>query len=290
MATVGRRLSILISHVEVGSHERRQAFKDIILNAGLRSRKSLSGAGALPCSVNRWSYLRSYALNGSNTGAIAHGRLCGSVWGPCHTTFKSLSTVADDSSGGTGSPSHVLRVPPLGESITEGTVVQWKRGVGCIVHAEEVVCVLETDKVSVDIRADIPGRIVKTVVDVGGTAFVGGEIAVIETLSPEAAAEANEASVTSKGRSNSMQDVPSSSQAGSRVNDASTASASTESTPQHKSRKPLILFRSVRKRLEKLGMLPRQPLESHTERNIPKQDKLDAKPAAVGKSSATVIT
>lgn len=78
--------------------------------------------------------------------------------------------------------SQVVRVPNMGDSITEGTVVEWRHRVGDIVAADEVLCVLETDKVSVEIHSNGPGRLLSIAVDVGGTAFVGGDLAVIEPL------------------------------------------------------------------------------------------------------------
>lgn len=40
-----------------------------------------------------------------------------------------------------------VNVPSMGDSISEGTLVQIVKGVGEAVHADEVVAILETDKV-----------------------------------------------------------------------------------------------------------------------------------------------
>ncbi|KAL8452198.1 hypothetical protein Emed_001505 [Eimeria media] len=160
--------------------------------------------------------------------------------------------------GSDGSSGHVLRVPSLGESITEGTVVKWLRGVGSVVQAEEVVCVLETDKVSVDIHSDITGRIVSIAVDVGGTAFVGGDLAIIEPLSPEEAAQAApEPQLSEKPASDAAPEVPRSpsSEPAATAAASSVSTTSSESLPRHGFRKPMILFRSVRNKLEKMGIL-----------------------------------
>jgi hypothetical protein len=42
---------------------------------------------------------------------------------------------------------HTVHVPSMGDSISEGTLVQVVKGPGDAVHADEVVAVLETDKV-----------------------------------------------------------------------------------------------------------------------------------------------
>lgn len=42
----------------------------------------------------------------------------------------------------------VLNVPSMGDSITEGNIVSWAKKAGDWVNVDDVVCVLETDKVS----------------------------------------------------------------------------------------------------------------------------------------------
>ena len=50
-------------------------------------------------------------------------------------------------------------VPSMGDSITEGTVVEWTAQVGDGVAVDDVVVVIETDKVSVEVRTPIAGAI-----------------------------------------------------------------------------------------------------------------------------------
>jgi 2-oxoglutarate dehydrogenase E2 component (dihydrolipoamide succinyltransferase) len=52
-------------------------------------------------------------------------------------------------------------VPALGESITEGTIAKWAKAEGDSVNADDVVVVVETDKVTVDIKANFRGVVVK---------------------------------------------------------------------------------------------------------------------------------
>ncbi len=56
-------------------------------------------------------------------------------------------------------------VPPLGESITEGTIAKWMKNEGDSVNADDVVLVVETDKVTVDIKATLSGKIIRRLVD-----------------------------------------------------------------------------------------------------------------------------
>lgn len=52
-----------------------------------------------------------------------------------------------------------IKVPAVGESITEGTIAQWTKKAGDMVKRDEVVMVLETDKASVEVVAEADGVI-----------------------------------------------------------------------------------------------------------------------------------
>lgn len=221
-------------------------------------------------------------------------RSCGSVRSCGCPLLRGLLTAAGSDTGNAGSATHVLRVPSLGDSITEGTVVEWRRGVGSVVRAEEVVCVLETDKVSVDIAADITGRIVSLAVEVGGTALVGGDLATIEPLSPEAAASDVDSSTTAPDRPTApvtAQEISGCHKGEPRFNVADKAEDPVDSHSWHGPRKPRILFRSVRSRLERQGIFPpQQQGESPTESTGQRKDKQEVKRVAETGPSATIIT
>jgi biotin carboxyl carrier protein len=51
----------------------------------------------------------------------------------------------------------VENVPALGESITEGTIAKWMKNVGDQVNIDDVIAVVETDKVTVDIKSTNAG-------------------------------------------------------------------------------------------------------------------------------------
>jgi 2-oxoglutarate dehydrogenase E2 component (dihydrolipoamide succinyltransferase) len=80
-----------------------------------------------------------------------------------------------------------LRVPALGESITEATVGKWHKKVGDTVSVDEPVVVLETDKVSVDVPAPAAGAIEKIEAREGDVVKVGQ---VIGSIAQGAAATA----------------------------------------------------------------------------------------------------
>ncbi len=90
-----------------------------------------------------------------------------------------------------------IKVPALGESVTEGTIAEWLKQPGEAVAADEPICSLETDKVAVDVPSPVAGIMSEHRVAVGDTVEVGAVIAVIEegattaTAAPAVAAKAD---------------------------------------------------------------------------------------------------
>jgi len=72
-----------------------------------------------------------------------------------------------------------IRVPSLGESITEATVGKWLKQVGDSVIADEPLVELETDKVTVEVPALASGVLSEIVVKTGGTVPVGALLGAI---------------------------------------------------------------------------------------------------------------
>jgi len=73
-----------------------------------------------------------------------------------------------------------VKVPVLGESITEATLGEWLKQPGDPVKADEPIASLETDKVSVEVPAPVAGVMGAHAVAVGDTVQVGALIASIE--------------------------------------------------------------------------------------------------------------
>lgn len=73
-----------------------------------------------------------------------------------------------------------IKVPQLGESVTEATIGQWFKKVGDAVALDEPIVELETDKVAMEINAPVPGVIAELLVEEGATVEVGALIARIE--------------------------------------------------------------------------------------------------------------
>jgi len=70
-----------------------------------------------------------------------------------------------------------VKVPTLGESITEGTLAQWLKKPGDTVAADEPIASLETDKVTVEVPSPTAGTLSETLVNEGDTVEVGAVIA-----------------------------------------------------------------------------------------------------------------
>ena len=66
-----------------------------------------------------------------------------------------------------------IKVPTLGESVTEATVGQWLKKEGDAVARDEPLVELETDKVTIEVPAPAAGRLEKIAVKDGETVGVG---------------------------------------------------------------------------------------------------------------------
>src|SRR5579863_10585645 len=78
-----------------------------------------------------------------------------------------------------------IRVPALGESITEATVGKWFKKAGEPVSADEPLVELETDKVTLEVNAPGAGVLSEIAADTGQTVAIG---ALLGQLSGGAAA------------------------------------------------------------------------------------------------------
>ena len=73
-----------------------------------------------------------------------------------------------------------VKVPTLGESVTEATIGEWLKKPGEPVRLDEPIASLETDKVAIEVPAPVAGVMGAYRVEVGDTVNVGAVIATIE--------------------------------------------------------------------------------------------------------------
>ncbi|NOK33487.1 biotin/lipoyl-binding protein, partial [Corallococcus exercitus] len=83
-----------------------------------------------------------------------------------------------------------LKVPPLGESITEAVVGKWNKKQGESVSADEPLVVLETDKVTIDVPSPAAGSIASIAFKEGDKVRVGDVLGTIEAGAGAAASPA----------------------------------------------------------------------------------------------------
>jgi 2-oxoglutarate dehydrogenase E2 component (dihydrolipoamide succinyltransferase) len=72
-----------------------------------------------------------------------------------------------------------IRVPTLGESVSEATVAKWLKKVGDAVRMDEPLVELETDKVTLEVNASSAGTITEITVPQGGNVAVGALLGTI---------------------------------------------------------------------------------------------------------------
>ncbi|MSU89587.1 2-oxoglutarate dehydrogenase complex dihydrolipoyllysine-residue succinyltransferase [Rhodobacteraceae bacterium 2CG4] len=160
---------------------------------------------------------------------------------------------ADEDSG----TSVDVMVPALGESVTEATVATWFKKVGDAVEADEMLCELETDKVSVEVPAPAAGYLAEIVAQDGATVEAGGKLAVIS-----AGAAPGES-------------APKSSQPAAASQQARASGKDIEHAP------------SARKILEEKGLDPSQVQGTGKDGRVMKEDALRAQPGQKAEAPAS---
>ena len=70
-----------------------------------------------------------------------------------------------------------MKLPALGESVTEGTVTQWLKSVGDDVAVDEPLLEVSTDKVDTEIPSPVAGKLLEIKVNEDETVEVGAVLA-----------------------------------------------------------------------------------------------------------------
>ena len=100
-----------------------------------------------------------------------------------------------------------LKVPTLGESVTEATVGTWFKKAGDNVAVDEMICELETDKVTIEVPSTIDGVVSKIIVKEGETVELDAILAILEEGA--LAADKNEMSHNKTGEKNIAEETKS---------------------------------------------------------------------------------
>src|SRR5260370_24677855 len=81
-----------------------------------------------------------------------------------------------------------IRVPALGESVTEATVARWLKKIGESVAVDDPLVELETDKVTLEVNASAAGVLSQIAADEGANVEVGGVLGYIDGAAAQPAA------------------------------------------------------------------------------------------------------
>src|SRR5947207_6533327 len=82
-----------------------------------------------------------------------------------------------------------LKMPKLGESVTEGTIGKWLKQPGEKVNKYDLLVEVQTDKVNTEIPSPVAGTLKEVKVQEGQTVPIGTLLAIFDTADGEAAAQ-----------------------------------------------------------------------------------------------------
>jgi 2-oxoglutarate dehydrogenase complex dihydrolipoamide succinyltransferase (E2) component len=91
-------------------------------------------------------------------------------------------------------------MPKMGISVSEGTILEWRKQPGDWVEADETIADVTTDKIDVEIPSPASGRLAKIVAEAGDTVPVGEPMAEIDSGAKAGEAHPDEASVEAPSR------------------------------------------------------------------------------------------
>src|SRR5690348_17426781 len=163
-----------------------------------------------------------------------------------------------------------IKVPAMGESVTEATISKWFKKEGDAVKRDEPLLELETDKVTVEVPAPADGSIESISVEEGATVQVGAVLGAIAEGAKGAAA----APVTAKTSAAAAKPAPAKPAA---KTEAAKPAASTTSAP---------MMPSVRRIAEESGVDPARVSGTGRDGRVSKGDMLEALEARAAERAA----
>lgn len=76
---------------------------------------------------------------------------------------------------------HNVKLESLGDSIPSAVILEWKKNVGDKVNVDDIVTVVETDKVTIELRAKNAGVLVQQFGDVGSELLIGADLYALDS-------------------------------------------------------------------------------------------------------------
>ena len=172
-----------------------------------------------------------------------------------------------------------IRVPTLGESVTEATIAQWYKKPGDAVAIDEPLCELETDKVTIEVPAQSAGVLAEVTVAEGETVEVGALLGSIGEGTGKENATENTAPPAETAPAASAEPTPAAPPA------AAPPAAAPEPAPIGEAS---ALSPAVRRVVEEHGLDPAQITGTGKDGRLTKQDAMAA--ASAPAASAPVAT
>ncbi len=167
-----------------------------------------------------------------------------------------------------------IRVPTLGESVTEATVGQWYKKVGDQVKADEPLVELETDKITLEVPAPAAGVIEAIDAKDGSTVGVGALLGRIGGAAAGAGAKSEKGTPTATGKPDQKTDT-------ARPIAAGAAQVQLRETPKAESAKPAgVASPAAQKILTEKGIAPQAVQGSGRDGRVTKIDAVNATFAA----------
>lgn len=130
-------------------------------------------------------------------------------------------------------------MPKMGESITEGTIVEWKKNVGDSIGKDETLLEISTDKVDSEIPCPTAGKVLELLFDKNDTVEVNTIIARIGTEDSDSL-DSVEKSIDKKDENNSVEDSQESENIISEKIDVEVSNTSTETKSERIFFSPLV--------------------------------------------------
>jgi 2-oxoglutarate dehydrogenase E2 component (dihydrolipoamide succinyltransferase) len=129
------------------------------------------------------------------------------------------SEAADDDrdNAGDGGERFEVVMPQMGESVMEGTVIEWAKNVGDSVEVDETLLEIATDKVDTEVPSPEAGTLLEILVDEGDTVEVGQTIAIIGTGKPASGSASKASSEKSKAEKPQKEEASKSEEADSQT-------------------------------------------------------------------------
>ncbi|WP_414049181.1 dihydrolipoamide acetyltransferase family protein [Macrococcus animalis] len=84
-----------------------------------------------------------------------------------------------------------INMPKLGMTMTEGTIDEWYKSVGDTVKKGEAVCMIASEKLTMDVESPADGTLIEITVEAGGLAKVGDQMGLIGVEGESAVSKAS---------------------------------------------------------------------------------------------------